>query len=490
MMNGSQPVCAGSTILTSLLSRTSCKLLVAVLMLLAFPFALAACEVQPQYPLSADRGIQRATLQYLQGVQDQCLRNSHYYAWRGALELSLGRNQAALESLERALLLEPDLPGAQLDYVQALLTQGDTVAAEELLKLLVQRNDLPPVVQELLGQRQTQTQMAATQAYAGIRFTRWQISSALGWDSNLNSAPRTDTLQLSIPSVPGGSLSLPLARSSQPQSGALWLSQVAVQHLQPVGSDNSSALLVSAQLANRSTTTSAKTTYQQVALAAQWLQAPQASEQWVLSSSYSYLRYGSQPWFDELQLTVQRQYQWGRDCRLSAGLKWEQRSWQSSAELNGRYQGLLTSLDCSIAFAVGSEGSAHRNHIAWGGQLSRGHDQPVHAARPGGRYTRTELRAYAGLVQGPWQFNGSWYYQQQSDNQGYSPLLDQGSPRRTHRQSWELQVSRALRGGEGRQAATGQLRGFVSLQHSQQQSNLSIFSMRQHSLHLGLRWLH
>lgn len=457
-------------------------------MLLALSHAQAACEVQPQYPLSADRSAQRATLQYLQGVQDHCLRNSHYYAWRGALELSLGHNQAALESLERALLLEPDLPGAQLDYVQALLTQGDTVAAEELLKLLAQRNDLPPAVQELLGQ--TQTQMAATQAYADISLTRWQISSALGWDSNLNSAPRTDTLQLSIPSVPGGSLSLPLARSSQPQSGALWLSQAAVQHLQPVGSDNSSALLVSAQLANRSTTTSVKTTYQQAALAAQWLQAPQAPEQWILSSSYSYLRYGSQPRFDEWQFTAQRQYQWGRDCRLSAGLEWERRSWQSSSELNGRYQGLLTSLDCSIPFIAGSEGSAHRNPIAWGAQLSRGHDQPVHAARPGGRHTRTELRAYAGLVQGPWQFNSSWYYQQQSDSQGYSPLLDQGSPRRTHRQSWELQVSRVLSGSEGGQSATGQLRGFISLQHSQQQSNLSIFSMRQHSLRMGLRWLH
>lgn len=478
----------GLTILTSVLSRPCGKLLAAALALLAFPHAWAACDVQPQYPLAKERSAQRITLQYLQGVQDQCLRNSHYYAWRGALELSLGHNHAALESLERALLLQPDLPGAQLDYAQALLTQGDTLAAQELLQLLAQRHDLPPAVQELLGQTQAHAQFAATNAGSSPApsITRLQLSSALGWDSNLNSAPRTDTLQLSMPNLPGGSLTLPLARSSLPQSGALWLSQVAVQQLRTVGAGNHpSALLLSAQLANRSTNTSAKTSYQQAELAAHWLQAPQAPAQWLLSANYRHLHYGGQPWFDEWQLIAQRQYQWHTYCRASAGLKWEQRSWHSSAELNGQYQGLLTGLDCSTAAQAGL---LNPNPINWGLQLSRGHDQPSHAARPGGRYTRTELRAHAGLVHGPWQFNGSWLYQQQSDSQGYSPLLAQGSPRRTYRHSWELQASRAL-GTRLAPATGGQLRWFISLQHSQQHSNISVFGTQQHSLHTGLRWV-
>ena len=91
------------------------------------------------------------------------------------------------------------------------------------------------------------------------------------------------------------------------------------------------------------------------------------------------------------------------------------------------------------------------------------------------------------MVRGPWQLSGSWHYQQQSDSEGYSPLLEQGSPRRTHRQSWELQASRAL---GGQSAGAGQLRWFVSLQYSQQHSNLPIFGLRQHSLQTGLRWTH
>lgn len=473
----------------SVLSRPCGKLLGVALALLAFPHAWAACDVLPQYPLAKERSAQIADLRRLQDLQDQCLRNSHYYAWRGALELSLGHNHTALESLERALLLQPDLPGAQLDYAQALLTQGDTLAAQELLQLLAQRHDLPPAVQELLGQTQAHAQFDPSSAGSSPApsVTRLQISSALGWDSNLNSAPRTDTLQLSLPNLPGGSLNLPLARSSLPQSGALWLSQVAVQQLRTVGTSNQpSALLLSAQLANRSTNTSAKTGYQQAEVAAHWLQAPQAPAQWLLSANYRHLRYGGKPWFDEWQLIARRQYQLHTYCRASAGLEWVQRSWHSSAELNGQYQGLLTGMDCSTA---GGAGLLNPNPINWGLQLSYGYDQPSRATRPGGRYARTELRAHAGLVRGPWQFNSSWLYQQQSDSQGYSPLLAQGSPRRTYRRSWELQASRAL-GTQQPPATAGQLRWFISLQHSQQDSNISVFGTSQNSLHTGLRWVH
>ena len=448
-------------------------------MLLAFSRVWAACEVQPHYPLPQDPSTQQSILVQLQSVQDQCLRNSHYYAWRGALELSLGQNHAAIESLERALLLEPDLPGAQLDYAQALLTQGETVAAQDLLQLLAQRKDLPPLVHDLLWQ--IQAQWVAAQADQAI--TRWQLSSALGWDSNLNSAPHTSSLQLSIPGVSGPGLTVPLAPSSQPQSGALWLTQLTVQQLRPLGNSQQSALLLSAQLANRSTNTTAKTGYQQAELAAHWLQAPNADAQWLLSTSYSHLQYGGQAWFDEWQLTAQRQYKWGAYCRISAGLDWEQRRWHSSPELNGQYQGVLTSLDCTTA---GGEDSL--NPINWGAQWSRGVDQPSYSSMPGGPYNRTELRTHASVVRGAWQFSGQWNYQQQSDSQSYSPLLAQGSPRHTRRQAWELQASRAL-GASLWPASAGQLRWFVSLQYSQQHSNISIFGLRQHSLHTGLRWL-
>ena len=462
----------------------------AALWLLVAPSAWAACPVQPHYPLPPDRIALRATLTQLDAQQDQCLRNSTYYAWRGAVQLALGQYSAATESLERALLLQPDLPGAQLDYAQALLAQGDTLAALDLLRLLAQRNDLPPRVRSLLAHIQLEQTLAGNLAAATptAPLTRWQLSSALGWDSNLNSAPHTDSLSLSVPGLPGTSIALPLERSSQPQPGALALTQLSVQQLRPLGHSSApSALLLTAQLAQRSTRTYSKTNYQHSELALHWLQAPQASAQWLLGGQYSYLRYGGQPWLNEWQLSAQRQHQWGSTCRASAGAEWTLRRWHASPELNGHYHGLLMGLDCTPS------PSPTTIPTTWGMQLRWGHDHPEHSDRPGGRATRTELRGYANADWGVWQLSGAWHYQLQRDHQGYSPLLEQGRQRRTQRHALDLQISRPLHwqlAGNTTGASQGQLRWFIGLQYSQQRSNIGVFEVRQHSIHSGLRWVY
>ena len=462
--------------------------LLAALLLVA-PSVWAACPVQPHYPLPPERNTLRATLAQLDSQQEQCLRSSSYYAWRGALQLALGHYSAAMESLERALLLQPDLPGAQLDYAQALLAQGDTVAALDLLRLLAQRNDLPPRVRSLLAQIQLEQTLAGNLAAATplAPVTRWHLSSALGWDSNLNSAPHTDSLSLSVPGIPGASIALPLERSSQPQSGALALTQLGVQQLRPLGSAHApSALLLSAQVAQRSTHTHSKTHYQHSELSAHWLQAPQARAQWLLGGQYSHLRYGGQPWLNEWQLSAQRQHQWGSQCRASAGAEWSQRRWRASPEMNGHYQGALISLDCLRPNAPSAQPEAEAEAegtsapTSWGLQLRWGQDLPEHSTRPGGRATRTELRAHASTGWGAWQLSGTWHYQTQRDHQGYSPLLEEGRPRHTQRHALDLQASRPLH---------GPLRWFIGLQYSQQRSNIAVFGVRQHGIHTGLRWV-
>ena len=491
-------------------------LLAALLLVAPGAGATAACPVQPHYPLPTEAAALRATLAHINQQQDQCLRSSPYYAWRGALQLALGQPSAAIESLERALLLQPDLPGAQLDYAQALLAQGDTIAALDLLRLLAARRDLPPPIRSLLAQlQQTHPLLAATTLPLGTGplnpFTRWQLSSALGWDSNLNSAPHTDSLTLSLPGLPGTSIALPLERSSQPQPGLHALTQLGVQHLQPLGEGGGnsastsapSALLLSAQLANRSTRTYSKTHYQHAELALHWLQAPLAPAQWVLGSQYSHLRYGGQAWLSEWQLSAQRQRQWG-PCRASAGAQWAQRQWHSSPELDGHYQGAILSLDCTPAAPTTNSSSTAAAASAprtWGLQLRWGHDQPQHSRRPGGRATRTELRAHASTGWGPWQLSAIGHYQIQRDQQGYSPLLDTGRPRHTQRHALELQASRPLPwwGTVSTPASPtspttdtrpGQLHWIIGLQYSQQRSNIAVFAVRQHGIHTGLRWLH
>ena len=56
------------------------------------------------------------SLAQLDRVSELCLDNPRFHAQRGLVLQLMGQSAAAVESLERALLLEPDQPGTQLDW--------------------------------------------------------------------------------------------------------------------------------------------------------------------------------------------------------------------------------------------------------------------------------------------------------------------------------------------------------------------------------------
>ena len=60
----------------------------------------------------------------LTGIQASCLRSSEYYALFGAAQLNSAQLESASESLERALLLDPNNGAAQIDFASALFTSG------------------------------------------------------------------------------------------------------------------------------------------------------------------------------------------------------------------------------------------------------------------------------------------------------------------------------------------------------------------------------
>ena len=62
---------------------------------------------------------------YFASLEPHCLRSAAYYRQHGQWLLKQGSHGAALEALERALLLEPEHLGTQLDYAQALIMVGD-----------------------------------------------------------------------------------------------------------------------------------------------------------------------------------------------------------------------------------------------------------------------------------------------------------------------------------------------------------------------------
>ncbi|SFC17362.1 Tetratricopeptide repeat-containing protein [Polaromonas sp. OV174] len=432
----------------------------------------AACPVQPTYPLPADPASLQARQDQLDAIAPACLHSADFYAWRGALLLAQHQPEAAVEALERALLLEPNLPGAQLDYADALLGMGDTVSAKDLLEQLAARPDLPAHLRPLLAR-----ELAAASPDAWR--TRWVLTTALGLDSNLNNAPAASELTLTFPQGP---VTLSLLESSRPQGGTAALNTVQWQALKPQGGQ---LWLLQAELRARQTAEAA-TRYQQADVALNWLQAPEAPRQWLVRAGLTHVDFGGQVLLQSVRASVLRQWQapqptfMSASCRPSVGMELEARRYPVSPELNGRYGGLVGAIHCSADY--GPQGSL-LSQQQLSVQLRLGGDQADNSLRPGGNYRRAEFRATWDGRTGLYKLSADYGYTHQADSAGYSPLLGGNLNRQAGRHSLRVEIARPL----APQALSG-VDGFVSVELNRQASNLAAFESRQNAVFAGLRW--
>ena len=453
------------------------------------------CPVQPRYPLPATEAAQQQALDNADAAMPQCLHSAPYYAWRGALQLVRGRVQEAAESLERALLLDPELPGAQLDYAQALAALGDLATARELLEQLRQRPDLPAPLREIM---QRNARDAEARAEASSRLTRLQLSTAWGYDSNLNNAPAASQLTLTLPQ---GSVLLPLDNDYRPRAGGALLSTAQWQHIRAF---DGHALLLSADLRGRATADSTRTGYLQGDFAAQWLQAPEAPSQWMARVAWGRLEFGGAHWLTTQRASLQHQWRFAPGaaqaggasaagvCRATLGLDLENRQYPISTELNGRYLGGAASLFCTPAAQAAPVAVESAEAAGWasgwslahyGLQLRWGQDHARSDLRPGGRYDRMELSLSSEARLGTLRVGADYSWTRQGDREGYSPLFDNNLRRNTLRHGLRLTVSQPLTAPAWHGASA-----FVSLEASRQQSNIAAFAMRQRAISAGLRW--
>ena len=471
-----------------------------------------ACAASPVYPLPAGTPALQDLLAQLNAQTSLCLQNAAFYAWRGTVLLALRQPAAAAEALERALLLDPNLPGAQLDYADALLGVGDTASARGLLAQVAQRTDLPANLRPLLAR-----ELAATDPNAWR--TRWLFSTAQGTDSNLNNAPAASELTLTFPQGP---VTLSLLEASRPQRGSANLSTAQWLGIKPAGSQ---LWLLQAELRSRHTDSSA-TRYQQADVSASWLQAPDAPRQWIVRTGLTKVDFGGQALLQGARVSLLHQWQpvvapaaasaagqggypapyqaayqpayqaanqpanqpsqAASACRPSAGLEAEARRYPVSPELNGRYTGLLAAVNCSGADVPGSSAlqSALLSQQQLGLQLRLGRDQPDNVTRPGGSNRRLEVRATWEARLGAYKASTDYNHTRQLDASGYSLLLADNLARRISRHSLRAELARPLPGGW-----LGGAEGFVSVEVNRQTSNLVAFESRQQALYTGLRWL-
>jgi hypothetical protein len=450
------------------------------------------CPLKVEYPLPSDLPSLGALAERQQAVSGEpgCLKSAPFHAWRGATLLALGKPDEAVEALERALLQDPDLPGAQLDLALALAAQGDSASAVAFLRSLRQRADLPIAIGTAID-RQLGGLLVPDLLQRGLALTadwqsRWQFSALGGADSNLNNAPAASEITLTLPQ---GNVTLPLAPSSQPRQGAAVLGVAQWQGLKARGE---SLWVLQAELRARQTS-QADTSYQQGDLAASWLQAPAAPTQWVGRLATGYLRYGGAGLLQATRTSVQYQWDalgataatWWPDklarCRPAASLELEHRRYPSSRELDGVYEGGALGLLCR---GSGQDQNSQPNGGSpspsfYSVQARLGDDRPIHEDRPGGTYRRAELKAqWEGPLLAVGRLGLQWTTTRQIDRQPFSILLG-NLPRHTSRHLLQLEASWPI--GPG-------LSLVGSAEAALQASNLAAFESRQRSVYLGLRW--
>jgi hypothetical protein len=400
------------------------------------------------------------------------------------------RYNDAADLIERALLLEPALKGARVDYAVALAGSGDLLAARALLADLLAEPDLPGGLRMVLLRQRSALPLAVTGGWrldgsAGLR---------LGRDSNLLGAPDLSSLTLTL----GGQLVEVLLDDSYRaragsyrqldaglglvhvrQGGARWLTSVAAR-------ERTSPGLPAADTRQAEVLTEFALPLAGVAdglaghLIGQGLRGYAGLAAAELRSPLS--AYATRSALVGLEAAA------GADCDLRLGAERQARRYRNNELLSGNYNGLTFSAVCGggrWAVEPGAYGLV---------SLRTGNDHADDPLRPGGRQRQRALRvaisvplpsAGVGVDGGVWPrshllLDAEWSRQQ--DLLTYSPILDGGRPRVLRRQAVRLEWRMPLTS-----PWFGRLEPALGLEALSQTSNIALFSLRSRGPYAALR---
>lgn len=453
-----------------------------------------------------------------QTVADPCDEQAICQAQRGAQLLAQGRVEEAAVALEKALLLDPNLPGAQLDYAQALAQIGLKGSARAMLADVLKRPDIQPTLKSKLGSAQTQEQSSQANAAQGNTAqsisggalaaslpTAWQWSTlgqaALGHETNLNSATFTDSLTLMLSNGP---VTIGLSDSAKPIAGPSAKTLLAVQGSTRAGSGLLALgeLSVSASLSSKSalqadSLTGIKPERNQTAEAVAKYSLPMiagaASGQWQFSAGGTQFWLSSTSAYSDTGLNVK--FNWdqsfqpglkgllnldGQSCKLAPSLGQTRQTFPLSSSLDGHYTFARMEVLCK---AANYESQA---------VLGKGQDKALSASRPGGDKQRLDLLLrHERWTSLPWspinqvqagQISGQlslWVrYAKSQDAQIYSDLLGDLKTT-THRADWGVGFWVPL----DKSWSAG-----INLEATSQRSNNTLFNLKNSGVYVGIRW--
>jgi tetratricopeptide (TPR) repeat protein len=372
-----------------------------------------------------------------------CQNDAAYLATLGDLLNQQGRYQEASEHLERALMLNSKLKGAQLSYAIALAGIGDSLAAQALLESLLADPTLPEHLRTALLRQQALQNTPVLQ-------TRWTLNARWGYDSNLLSAPNLTGLTLT--GLAGGDFRWDTGTSLLSQAGQYYRTdaQFELRRLEP----NGVRWDIAASMRNRHSPVEGLAGATQVDLAAERNRSPAgpgngatlATWGHYISVAASALTARSGTRFASLSLAggvaLAWHQGWAADCRTRLGLDLQARYYDNSRLLSGRYTGLVGSLSCEPPQGT-----------QWLLGVKAGRDMAENPERSGGDQNQLGIRAAGFLPLSALTSNKmGWgsaltkgsivadldasFYQ---DARGFSPFLESGRTRTMERYSIRLE---------------------------------------------------
>jgi len=330
-------------------------------------------QSEPDISLAFEQEGPMAAYQLLKVKLNESVVGAKDWALLGELALIADLPDAARQSLERAVLIDPNLPGAWLDLSVALLRLGEMEQSQQYLDY-VQREFAPQEKMQLIvNQLQSKIKQLVEKKY------RWQyvVTTGLGYDSNANSGLSTNLIALT-----SGTDRILLTLSDDYQARPDFYGVMGIQAKQErTLSGTDWKLQYGYGLRQRQFFKESNFSTSELGIQIQGIRPNGIGSYLFVSGQFEYIRLGQQSVLADTRLTLAHDISWD-SCQMMPGLELEKREHLLESQLSGQ-----------ITWAVGH---AVCQWGAWrGGLIGRaGFDRPT-GQRAGGQTHRMEAQLYA-----------------------------------------------------------------------------------------------
>ncbi|MDG2422302.1 MAG: hypothetical protein P8N40_11440 [Gammaproteobacteria bacterium] len=416
----------------------------------------AACPDLSQYYALVEEEPRTAELALFSLTSD-CTDNSEYFALLGSVQLSLGKIFESRENLELALLLDPQNGSALIDYAENLFELGQVTGALEVNQQILQRQDLPETLGDLVRDRDSRWR----------RYTRdssFRFAALTGYDNNLNSAPFARQLALTLS---GESILLAVSPEFRPVGGGYANLILGGGHRR-VGSETTFA--VSGEARGRFGDDERHNILQ----AATQLVISEAGDapRWALQLDSGQLNYGGNPIFRSTTLRGSYRLTQIRNCGIYSRLAAQYQSYKAQRILGGIETSAGLGLDCTI----GLSGADSRLGL----EIAALNNKSSDSARLGGDRNGWQANLAWRKQVGAGQLLVQYSHTELNDDYGYSPLFRDGARRQEGLGSAYISYSQRL-------PALGAGVGFIAnVYYHEQQNTIALFRARGASAEIGL----